>query len=135
MPKKMGTNSKATEARERKATEKKTANEKATREAEDRLWEDNDKSLAKKQSRKEEEERKKADQLRRKAEAKALLDQELASIKVAPKPSIQKVTQAQIKAETEKRNKVIESVNKPIEKAVSQRLHKFDDRGPTVKDR
>lgn len=118
MPKKMGINSKAEEARDRKTTQKKAVNEKTAREAEDRLWDDNDKSLAKKQSRKEEEERKKAEQLRKKAEAKALLEQEMASIKVAPKQSIQKITQAQIKAETEKRNKAIETVNKPVEKPV-----------------
>lgn len=124
----MGINSKATEARERKATEKKSANEKASRDAEDRLWEDNDKSLAKKQNRKEEEERKKAEQIRKKAEAKALLEQEMASIKITPKPSIQKVTQAQIKSETERRNKVIETVNKPSEKAVSSRITRKRDR-------
>lgn len=119
MPKKMGTNSKAVESRERKATAKKSANEKATRDAEDRLWDDNDKTLAKKQSRKEEEERKKAEQLRRKAEAKALLEEEAAALKPPPKQATHKITQAEIRAETEKRNKVIESVNKPAEKVVS----------------
>lgn len=118
MPKKLGTNPKAAEARDRKATQKKAANEKAAREAEDREWEDNDKTLAKKQSRKEEEERKKADQARKKAELKELLDQEMAAIKVAPKQSIQKITQAQIKAETEKRNKAIEAANKTNDKPV-----------------
>lgn len=118
MPKKLGTNPKAAEARERKATQKKSANEKATRDAEDRLWEDNDRNLAKKQSRKEEEERKRAEQMRRKAEAKQLLDQEMSSIKVAPKQSIQKITQAEIKAETERRNKAIEAANKANEKPV-----------------
>lgn len=52
MPKKMGINSKAVEARERKSAEKKAQNEKKVKEAEDRLWQDDDKHLAKKQSRK-----------------------------------------------------------------------------------
>lgn len=118
MPKKLGTNPKAAEARERKATEKKAANDKAARAAEDRLWADDDKGLAKKQNRKEEEERKRAEQLRRKTEAKQLLEQESASLKVAPKQSIHKITQAQIKEETERRNKAIETINKANAKPV-----------------
>lgn len=115
----MGINSKAVESRERKATAKKSANEKAVRAAEDRLWEDNDKTLAKKQNRKEEEERKKAEQLRKKAEARALLEQESAALKPPPKQASHKITQAEIRAETEKRNKAIETAHKPIEKLVS----------------
>lgn len=118
MPKKLSTNSKSVEAREKKAAQKKSATDKAAREAEDKLWEDDDKSLAKKKQKKEEEERKKAELLKKKAEKKALLEEEMASIKVTAKQSIQKITQAQIQAEVEKRNKVIESVNAP-QKTVS----------------
>lgn len=120
MPKKMGINSKAVEARERKATQKKAVQEKASKAAEDALWADNDKGLARKMGRKEEEERKKNEMLRRKAENKLLLEKEMSSIKVTGKPSIQKVTQAQIQAENERRNKVIESINKPSEEKVSK---------------
>ena len=70
MPKKMVTNSKAAEARERKQAVKQANNERAAKEAEDRLWADNDKSLAKKQQRREEEEKKRAEAIRRKTEAK-----------------------------------------------------------------
>lgn len=115
MPKKMGINQKAAEARERKATAKKSAQDQAAKAADDALWADNDRLLAKKKSRKEEEERKKAEAIRKKAEAKALLEQEMASIKPSSKPSIQKVTQAQIQMEAERRNKVIENINKPKE--------------------
>ena len=38
MPKKISTNSKAVESRERKAAEKKSATAKKEKEAEDRLW-------------------------------------------------------------------------------------------------
>lgn len=113
MPKKISTNSKAVEARERKADAKKSATEKAVKDAEDRLWQDDDKNLAKKKSKKEEDERKKAEVLRKKAENKELLEKELASIRVNAKPSIQKVTQAQIQQEVDKRNKVIENLNAP----------------------
>jgi hypothetical protein len=52
MPKKLSTNSKAVEARERQATVKKFTQEKAEKAAEDALWEDNDKNLAKKKKQK-----------------------------------------------------------------------------------
>lgn len=122
MPKKISTNSKAVEARERKADAKKSATEKAAKDAEDRIWQDDDKNLAKKKTKKEEEERKKAELLRKKAENKELLEKELASIRVNAKPSIQKVTQAQIQQEVEKRNKVIENLNAP---KAPVRLHFF----------
>lgn len=119
MPKKISTNSKSLEAREKKAEQKKSATEKAAKDAEDKLWQDDDKNLAKKMQKKEEEERKKAELLRKKAEKKALLEEEMASIKVTAKQSIQKITQAQIQTEVEKRNKVIENLNAPP-KAVSK---------------
>lgn len=111
MPKKLSTNTKAVEARERKTAAKINATEKATKATEDSLWRDNDKQLAKKTAKKEDEERKKAEMLRKKAENKALLDQEMSSIKTTAKPSIQKITQAKIQEEIEKRNRVIESLN------------------------
>lgn len=120
----MGINSKAVDARERKATQKKMNNEKAAKAAEDALWTD-DKELAKKRGRKEEEERKKADLLRRKAENKALLEQEMSSIKTTGKPSIQKVTQAQINAENQRRQKVIEDIYKSNKETVSFKISVF----------
>lgn len=119
MPKKIGTNPKALEARERKATQKKSAQDQVARAAEDALWADNDKQAAKKKSRKEDEERKRVEQQRKKAENKALLEQEAASLKPAPKQSIQKITQAQIRDEVDRRNKVVESLNKPTGDTVS----------------
>lgn len=109
----MGINSKAVEARERKVVQKKVVAEKAAKAVEDAHWADDDKSLARKKSKKEEEERKKAEFLRKKAENRALLEQEMSSIKTSGKPSIQKVTQAQIRSENDKRIKVVESISKP----------------------
>ncbi|XP_017491791.1 PREDICTED: coiled-coil domain-containing protein 124-like [Rhagoletis zephyria] len=111
MPKKMGTNSKAVEARERKQAVKQANNERAVKEAEDRLWQDNDRSLAKKQQRREEEEKKRAEALRRKAEAKALLDQEMSSIKTQGKQPLAKIHRQQILEEMEKKQRVIEAIN------------------------
>lgn len=76
-------------------------------------WVDDDKSLAKKLDRKQEEERKKAEALRKKAEAKALLEQEEQSIKTTAKLPLAKVTRAQIEKEVETRNKNAELAYHP----------------------
>lgn len=119
MPKKLGINPKAAEARERKASQKKVTQEQAAKAAEEALWKDDDKHASRKKTKKEEEDRKKAELLRKKAENKALLEQEMSSLKPAPKQSIQKITQIQIQQEVERRNKVIESINKPTTVTVS----------------
>ncbi|KAM7362143.1 coiled-coil domain-containing protein 124 [Cochliomyia hominivorax] len=111
MPKKMGINSKAVEARERKAAIKKATQDKAAKEAEDRLWQDDDKTLARKQQKREEDERKKAEAAKRKAEAKALLDKEMSSIKTQGKQPLAKINRQQILEEMEKKQKVIEAMN------------------------
>ncbi|GAB0092829.1 coiled-coil domain-containing protein 124 [Sergentomyia squamirostris] len=113
MPKKMGENTKAVEARERKLAAKKAQTEKVAKEKEDAKWIDDDKNLAKKKQRKEEEDKKRAEALKKKAEAKQLLEEEMNSIKTTGKPSIQKITRAQIQKEVETRNKNIEAINKP----------------------
>ncbi|KAH8317155.1 hypothetical protein KR074_008795 [Drosophila pseudoananassae] len=120
MPKKMGINSKAVEARERKDATKKATQEKKAREAEDRLWKDDDKNLAKKQQRKEEEERKKAEALRRKAESKALLDQEMSSINTQRKQPLAKINRQQILEEIEKKQRVIDAINEANKPAATR---------------
>lgn len=123
MPKKMGINSKAVEARERKAEAKKAANDKAAKAAEDALWIDDDKQLAKKKKQKEEEERRKAEAARKKAETKALLEQEMNSIKTAAKvPAAAKVTRSQIESEIEKRNRAVEAAAAPKPKAIPKEI-------------
>lgn len=52
MPKKFGSNTKAAEARERKEAAKFAEKERKEREAEDALWKDDDKHVARKQQRK-----------------------------------------------------------------------------------
>lgn len=120
MPKKMGMNSKAVEARERKDATKKAANERKAKEAEDRLWQDDDKTLAKKQQRREEEERKRAEAARRKAESKALLDQELSSIKTHGKQPLAKINRQQILSEMEKKQRVMDAINEANKPAAAR---------------
>ncbi|OXA59999.1 coiled-coil domain-containing protein 124 [Folsomia candida] len=102
MPKK-GENSKAVEAKARKAEAAKQVKDKKEKAAEDASWEDNDRNLARKQNRKAEEEKKRLEKLQRKNESKALEEQEKESIVVSKTPAVQKVTQAQIEAERERR--------------------------------
>lgn len=134
----MGENSKSSEARERKANEKKSVQEKAKKQAEDKLWEDDDKNLAKKKNKKvnkilkinfsikkhlqEEEEKKKAEQIRKKAEAKALLESEMASIQTTAKQSIQKVTRSQLVEEIAKRNEnIIAAMTPKVESKITNK--------------
>ncbi|KAF2365407.1 Coiled-coil domain-containing protein 124 [Trinorchestia longiramus] len=99
MPKKFkGENSKAVGAKERKATKAAEAKEQIEKAAEDALWKDDDKNVAKKNQRKEEREKKKLEEAQRKQEIKLLAQQEEASIqssagKPAPTP---KVTRFQV---------------------------------------
>ncbi|KAL0901961.1 hypothetical protein ABMA27_007104 [Loxostege sticticalis] len=105
MPKKFtGENSKAVAARQRKEDAKLEKDQKLKKMIEDSQWEDNDDKLKKKQQKKEEQEKKRLEQLQKKAEAKALLDKEMesikATVKAAPPPA--KVTRAQISQVKEK---------------------------------
>ncbi|XP_057320269.1 uncharacterized protein LOC130664425 [Microplitis mediator] len=124
MPKKfVGENSKAVVARARKAAVKEAENLKKVQEAEDKAWEDDDKQLLKKKQKQEEMEKKRLQQLEKKAEAKALLEKELAAIKIGGKQLNSKITRAEIMSETEKRNQVAlkkKEVEKPIEENLNR---------------
>lgn len=69
--------------------------------------------MAKKLEKKQEEERKKAELLKKKIEAKALLEQEESEIKTTAKIPQAKITRAQIEKEIEQRNKNVEKINNP----------------------
>jgi len=103
MPKKLSENTKAVAARERK--NEKNEKEKASREkaAEDAKWVDDDKSLAKKQGKKDEAEKKRQEALAKKKERQDLLAAEAQASVPKSKAAPQKVTQAQIKAENDRR--------------------------------
>ncbi|XP_014488860.1 PREDICTED: coiled-coil domain-containing protein 124 [Dinoponera quadriceps] len=124
MPKKfVGENSKAVAARARKAAAKEAENIKKALEAEDRAWQDDDKQLLKKKQKQEEVEKKRQQQLEKKAEAKAMLEKEMANIKVGGKQPASKVTRAEIVAITEKRNQVAmkkKEDEKPIEENINR---------------
>ncbi|XP_030370638.1 coiled-coil domain-containing protein 124 [Scaptodrosophila lebanonensis] len=123
MPKKMGLNSKAVEARERKDAIKKAAQERVAKEAEDVKWLDDDKKNLAKQRRRENDELKRAEAARRKAEAKVLLDQEMSSIRTQGKQPLAKINRQQILEELDKKQRVIEAINsanKPAARTVVQ---------------
>ncbi|XP_072947446.1 coiled-coil domain-containing protein 124 [Epargyreus clarus] len=104
MPKKFaGENSKAVAARQRKENAKQEKDQKVKKLIEDAEWEDSDDKLKKKQQKKDEQEKKRLEQLQKKAEAKALLEKEMESIKGTVKaPPPPKVTRAQINILKEK---------------------------------
>lgn len=71
----------------------------------------------------EELEKKRQQQSEKKAEAKALLEQEMATIKVGGKQPASKITRAEIVAVTEKRNQVAlkkKEEEKPIEENLNR---------------
>jgi len=106
MPKKMGENSKAVAARERKNEKinlEKSAKQKAE---EDAYWQDDNKQLAKKQAKKEDQERKRLDALARKKERQELETMEAKDNQAKlSKANPVKVTQAKIREEAEKRER------------------------------
>ncbi|XP_070164675.1 coiled-coil domain-containing protein 124 [Polyergus mexicanus] len=125
MPKKfVGENSKAVAARARKAAAKEAENIKKAMEAEDKAWEDNSKQMLKKKQKQEELEKKRQQQLEKKAEAKALLEKEMANIKIGGKQPASKVTRAEIVAITEKRNQVA-MMKKEEEKPIEENLNRL----------
>ncbi|EFN66056.1 Coiled-coil domain-containing protein 124 [Camponotus floridanus] len=131
MPKKfVGENSKAVAARARKAAAKEAENIKKAMEAEDRAWEDNDKQLLKKKQKQEELEKKRQQQLEKKAEAKALLEKEMANIKVGGKQPASKITRAEIVSITEKRNQV--AMKKEEETPIEENLNRLTLEGETA---
>lgn len=125
MPKKFaGENSKAVAAKARKEEKKKEEITKKQKAVEDEYWKDDDKLVNRKNQRKEEQEKKKNEALQKKAEAKALLEQEMNSIKVstAGKQPMSKVTRLQIQMETEKRAQVAQPAKQEVDTHISQPL-------------
>jgi len=108
MPKKfVGENSKAAAAKARKNEKADAEKAKKEKEIEDAKWQDDNKSLAKKQARKDDAERKRLEAVQKKKERDELMaaedaqDQAIAAKKSGGSAS--KMTRAQIRAEAEKR--------------------------------
>ncbi|XP_003393550.1 coiled-coil domain-containing protein 124 [Bombus affinis] len=132
MPKKfVGENSKAVAARARKAAAKEAENTKKALEAEEKAWQDDDKQLLKKKQKQEESERKRQQQLEKKAEVKALLEKEMANIKVGGKQPASKITRAEIVAVTEKRNQAA-TKKREEEKPIEENLNRLTIEGETA---
>ncbi|VEL08766.1 unnamed protein product [Protopolystoma xenopodis] len=100
MPKKLTTNTKSLEARERRAAKKLEEREKKEIELANEYWKDDDKIANRKKQRQEEKETKKNELVARKKEREELYEKELALLKSAkenkPKAELTKLTQYQI---------------------------------------
>ncbi|PSN40012.1 Coiled-coil domain-containing protein 124-A [Blattella germanica] len=133
MPKKfVGENSKAAAARARKSAAKEIETAKKQQQLEDEYWKDDDKHIARKQQRKEDQAKKKQEMLEKKAESKAMLEQEIKSIQVTGKQPLAKITQAQIQAEQEKRRQATTKVKEPvthIEKPLEENINRLQIEG------
>lgn len=79
----------------------------------------------------EEVEKKRLQQLEKKAEAKALLEKEMANIKVGGKQPASKITRAEIVTITEKRNQVAMK-KKEEEKPIEENLNRLILEGETA---
>ncbi|KAI1301573.1 Coiled-coil domain-containing protein [Halotydeus destructor] len=121
MPKKMGINSKAVEAKARKDEVKKATTDRVEREKEDASWKDDDKHVQKKQSRKEDKEKKMKELAERKAANKSAYEEEMGS-SGAEKREPAKTTRAQISASVEKQKEELEKRRALEEKAKSKIL-------------
>lgn len=80
----------------------------------------------------EEIERKRLQQLEKKAEAKALLEKELSSIKIGGKQPAAKLTRAEIQAETERRNQVAQKKKEEDEKPIEENINRITLEGETA---
>jgi hypothetical protein len=83
MPKNWTVNTKSAQAKAQKNAIRTEEYEKKQKELEDKMWQDDDKHLQKKQQRKEEAEKKEKERLEKKLEAKKLLDEEMSKLKSA----------------------------------------------------
>lgn len=130
MPKKFtGENTKATAARARKTSAKESQQAQKKKEAEDRYWKDDDKHIVRKLQRKEDQEKKKQSIADKKAEIKALLEQESVSVKKCAKaPAPPKITRAQISehgnvdAKPIKKDKIETHLDVPLEENINRIL-------------
>jgi len=80
MPKKMGINTKAVEAKARKENVKKAKDEQIQKQKEDEFWRDDDKLVNRKLDRQNERDKKRMEQAQKKAQNKAAYEEELSQL-------------------------------------------------------
>jgi len=106
MPKKFqGENSKAAAARARKLDAAKQNEEAQNQAIEDALWAESDKHVQRKQQRKEDKMKKKQETVEKKAQLRALEEEEMSSLKGISKVASNKVTRADIATAQEQQEK------------------------------
>nr|XP_027200239.1 coiled-coil domain-containing protein 124-like isoform X1 [Dermatophagoides pteronyssinus] len=110
MPKKLGVNTKAVEAKLRKETAKKTKEELIEKQKEDEYWRDDDKLIGRKMDRQQQRESKKHEQAQRKAQNRAAYEEEMKNIQSisssSSKPkniTTKKITRSQIQTFVDKK--------------------------------
>lgn len=114
MPKKFqGENSKAAVARARKDAAKQEEHDRQQKAFEDALWMDDDKHVQRKQQRKDDKMKKKQETAHRKAENRAMAEEEMSALK-GTKSAPTKVTHAEIFAMKDQQNKVNSRISREL---------------------
>ena len=98
MPKKMGINTKAAEAKARKDIAKKEKDQQILKQKEDELWRDDDKLVNRKIDRQNEREKKRIEAAQKKAEKKAAYEEEASQLESTKAAKPTKVTRSQIQS-------------------------------------
>lgn len=135
MPKKLGVNTKAVEAKIRKESAKKAKEEQIQKQKEDEYWRDDDKLINRKLERHQQRESKKHEQAQRKAQNRAAYEEEMKNIpntSAKTKDNASKVTRSQIQmfvdnkkqkeadSESKERNKEPTHLEVPLEENINR---------------
>lgn len=130
MPKKMGVNSKAEEARARKSAVESERKQRETREKEDQYWREAEGAKSRASKKREEESEKRAEAAARRAEARRLAEQEQKELeKLTKKPDkkanrvsipVPKVTEAELKKRREEEQAALQKRSEEAKKQQSR---------------
>ena len=120
MPKNWTVNTKSAQAKAQKNAIRQEEAERKQKEVEDKMWQDDDKHVLRKQQRKEEMEKKEKERLEKKLEAKKLLDEEMSKLKSAKPDKVEnKMTKYEIDKVKEKEEREKTAVALAVEQGRS----------------
>lgn len=139
MPKKLGINTKAVEAKARKDTAQKAKEEQAQKQKEDALWRDDDKLVNRKMDRQCERDKKRTELAQKKAQNKAAYEEELSQLAAGKAPSTNKtkVTRSHIQGFISKQAEEKEAPKKEIthlEVAITENVNRLEIEGDEARN-
>lgn len=120
MGKKMGINTKAVEARERKSAQKKAKNEAVERQKEDEYWRDDDKHINRKLDRQKEKELKAQQERERKAALKVAYEEEMTQAELSAKAKSKQAASETAKVTRHEIQKTLEDEQNALSKQLKK---------------